>query len=132
MARKRTGGGMSPGYRQFLQGAKQGQRLSSQQHDREVRARRDRDREQGGSHWTPASSQNPDAGVIEGTDHVVSFKTGGRNGDETLIVDGDYSKGDGTGAKEAGKYFDDHHDHYGSKSKQEGGWIDQVRGLFSG
>lgn len=90
---------------------------------------RDARREQGGG-WTPTGSQNPDVGVIEGTDHVVSFKTGGPNGDETLIADGDYSKGDGTGAKDARAAFNAGHDHYGSA--QEGGWIDQVRGFFSG
>lgn len=78
------------------------------------------------SRWTPAGSQNPDVGVIEGTDHVVSFKTGGRNGDETLIADGDYSDNNegfrGEGAQK-------HHDHYGSA--REGGWIDEVRGFFT-
>jgi len=52
----------------------------------------------GRSSWTPASSQNPDVGIIAGTDHTVSFKT---SGDETLIADGDYSEGDGTSAKAA-------------------------------
>jgi hypothetical protein len=77
------------------------------------------------SRWTPAGSRNPDVGVIEGTDHVVSFKTGGRTGDQTLIRDGDYSTGE-----DARDEFDDEHDHYGSKA--EGGWIDEIRGFFSG
>jgi len=132
MARRQSGGGMSPGYRQFLQGARQGQRLSTQAHNRRMREEGERAErlERGGSHWTPASSQNPDAGVIEGTDHVVSFKTGGPTGDQALIADGDYSEGDGTGAKEAFDAFNAGHDHYGSA--REGGWIDQVRGFFSG
>jgi len=91
--------------------------------------RRDEEREQqqvNRSTWTPAGSQNPDAGVIEGTDHVVSFKTGGPNGDETLIADGDYSD-DKAGFN--GPRGSPSHDHYGSA--REGGWIDKVRGFFT-
>ena len=63
------------------------------------------------SNWDPAGSQAPDVGTVADTDHVVSFKTGGPSGEETLIADGDYSddnKGfrrnpDGSKA----------HDHYG-------------------
>ena len=77
----------------------------------------------GRSSWTPASSQNPDVGIIAGTDHTVSFKT---SGDETLIADGDYSEGDGTSAKAARKGFDGTrrnrgHDHHGSGDRQSRG-----------
>jgi len=78
----------------------------------------------GQSRWTPRGSENPDVGILEGTDHVVSFKTGGPNGNETLIADGDYSTG-----QEAKEEFRRGHDHYGSKA--EGGWIDKVRGFFT-
>jgi hypothetical protein len=74
----------------------------------------------------PADTEPPDVGVLEGTDHVVSFKTGGRNGNETLIADGDYSDNN---EGFAGKPGSRPHDHYGSK--QEGGWIDEVRGFFT-
>jgi hypothetical protein len=74
------------------------------------------------SKWEPRGSQPPDVGVIAGTDHVVSFKTGGPTGDQTLIADGDYSD-DKDG-------FDQNHNHYGSA--HEGGWIDQDRGHYTG
>jgi hypothetical protein len=62
------------------------------------------------STWTPAGSQNPDVGVVEGTDEAVSFKTGGPSGDETLIADGDYSD-DNNGF--AGPRGNRNHDHHG-------------------
>lgn len=74
------------------------------------------------STWEPRGSQPPDVGVIAGTNHVVSFKTGGPTGDQTLIADGDYSDD-----KEG---FNQNHNHYGSA--REGGWIDQDRGHYTG
>lgn len=74
------------------------------------------------SSWEPRGSQPPDVGVISGTELVVSFKTGGATGDQTLIADGDYSD-DREG-------FDERHNHYGSA--REGGWIDQDRGYYTG
>lgn len=41
------------------------------------------------SRWTPRSSEPPYVGVIDDTDHVVSFKT---KGDDVIIADGDYSE----------------------------------------
>jgi hypothetical protein len=77
---------------------------------------------QGQSTWDPRGSQPPDVGVIAATGQVVSFKTGGPTGDQTLIADGDYSD-DKDG-------FDQNHNHYGSA--REGGWIDQDRGHYTG
>jgi hypothetical protein len=77
---------------------------------------------QGQSAWEPRGSQAPDVGVIAATGQVVSFKTGGPTGDQTLIADGDYSDD-----KEG---FDQNHNHYGSA--REGGWIDQDRGHYTG
>jgi hypothetical protein len=78
------------------------------------------------STWEPRASEPPDVGIIAGTpgglDHMVSFKTGGPTGDQTLIANGDYSD-DKDG-------FDEHHNHYGSK--REGGWIDEDRGHYTG
>lgn len=79
-------------------------------------------RQQKHSTWEPRGSQPPDVGIIAGTDQVVSFKTGGPTGDQTLIADGDYSD-DKQG-------FDQNHNHYGSG--REGGWIDQDRGHYTG
>lgn len=83
------------------------------------------------SGWTPRSSQNPDVGVVAGTDHVVSFKT---KGDHTLIRDGDYSEGDGTGAKEARETFDKHdgHNHYGPRQEAPGSHFSDDRGQYTG
>lgn len=71
------------------------------------------------SRWTPSASRPPDVGVVAGTGHVASFKTGGSTGDHTLITDGNYSD-DNEGFKAA-------HNHYGSKA-EGGGYIDQDRG----
>ncbi|MGH8542055.1 MAG: hypothetical protein ACREX3_00060 [Gammaproteobacteria bacterium] len=70
------------------------------------------------SNWTPRASQPPDVGVIAGTDHVTSFKTGGRSGDETLIADGDYSDDpEGFNRNDDGSKAHDHHGRSGSKSR---------------
>jgi hypothetical protein len=67
------------------------------------------------STWTPAASQPPQVGTIADTDDVVSFKTGGPNGDDTLIADGDDNEGFDRGE----------HDHYGQ-------WGGTDRGYYSG
>ncbi len=72
--------------------------------------------------WTPSGSKPPDVGVVDGTDHIVSFKTGGPNGDDTLIADGDYSD-DPKGF--TGKRGDRGHDHHGR-------WGSQGRGKYTG
>lgn len=77
---------------------------------------------QGQSTWEPRGSRPPDVGVIAATGQVVSFKTGGPTGDQTLVADGDYSD-DNEG-------FRQNHNHYGSA--REGGWIDQDRGHYTG
>jgi hypothetical protein len=82
----------------------------------------------GSGGWEPRASEPPDAGVIEGTDDVVSFKTGGPTGDQTLIRDGDYSD-DKDGFD--GLPGDRHHNHYGSRQEDDG-WIDQDRGYYTG
>lgn len=81
--------------------------------------------------WTPSKQQNPDVGVVEGTDSPVSFKTGGKTGDHTLIADGDYSEGDGTGAEAASDAFKDDHNHYGS-NPGGGGYFNRDRGHYTG
>lgn len=65
------------------------------------------------SHWDPIGSAPPYVGVIAGTEHIASFRTGGPNGGHTLIADGDYSDdNDGfSGDSQAPGY-----NHYGSKS----------------
>lgn len=73
-------------------------------------------REERPSRWTPAGSQNPDVGVVEGTEHVVSFKT---DGNETLISDGDYSEGDTQGFD--GTPGNRGHNHYGPTGSQDRG-----------
>lgn len=75
------------------------------------------------STWSPAGSQPPNVGTIAGTDHVVSFKTGGKQGDGTLIADGDYSD-DRDG-------FDENHNHYGSR-REGPGYFSKDRGHYTG
>lgn len=85
------------------------------------------------STWDPPGSRPPHVGTIAGTDHVVSFKTGGPTGDHTLIADGDYSD-----RPEAfdGKPGRRGHDHYGSKREKDeqdpDRWIDEDRGKYTG
>jgi len=62
--------------------------------------------------WEPSEAEPPYTGVIAGTDHVVSFKTGGLNYNHTLIADGDLSNDNDTFN---GKGGDAGHDHFGSK-----------------
>lgn len=89
-----------------MRGARAGQRLRSQDHAAAVRAHREDQQ----STWTPAGSQPPDVGVVEDSDHIVSFKTGGPTGEETLIADGDFSDdNDAFGGTRTAKG----HDHYG-------------------
>ena len=93
------------------------------------RARRNEERQEqprggsrGNSRWTPPGSQLPDVGVVAGPDQVVSFKTGGPSGDDTLIADGDYSD-DPDGFN--GTPGDRGHDHHGP-------WGSRRRGRYSG
>lgn len=72
--------------------------------------------------WEPAGSKPPDVGVVEGTDDVVSFKTGGPSGQDTIIADGDYSD-DPKGFN--GTRGDRGHDHHGP-------WGSQDRGKYTG
>jgi archaellum component FlaC len=84
--------------------------------------------------WTPAGSQPPDGGIIAGTrggvDQIVSFKTGGKTGDQTLIADGDFTKDAAANNRFTGTKGHRGHNHYGSK--EEGGQIDEDRGKYTG
>jgi hypothetical protein len=101
--------------------------------DYEERARRDDQR----STWTPRGSEPPYVGIVEGTEggleNMVSFKTGGPTGDQTLIADGDFSD-DAEGFK--GPRGNRNHNHYGSKAEKgpedEDRWIDEDRGKYTG
>lgn len=75
----------------------------------------------GQSTWTPRASQPPYAGVVDGTDDIVSFKTGGPTGKETLISDGDYH-GDEDDSEDMNKAFRGHHDHYGPSGNTTRGY----------
>jgi hypothetical protein len=91
------------------------------------------------STWEPRASQPPDVGIIDGTpgglEHMVSFKTGGPTGDQTLIADGDYSD---DRKSFTGTSRDRGHNHYGSKAEaepdwpEEDKWIEEDRGKYSG
>lgn len=67
-------------------------------------------------------SEPPFVGALDGADHIVSFKTGGPTGDQTLVADGNYS--------DDPKGVDLQHSHCGSK--REGDWNDQDRGYYIG
>lgn len=70
------------------------------------------------SRWTPRASDPPETGVVEGTDHIVSFKTGGPSGEETLIADGDLHEENGRFAGKPGRRG---HNHYGPTGSQDRG-----------
>jgi hypothetical protein len=106
------------GARDSARRAKERARRERQERQREERQAQQR------SAWTPAGSQPPDVGVIDGTDHIVSFKTGGPQGDRTIIADGDYSD-DRDG-------FDMHHNDYGSRREAPGEYFAEDRGYYSG
>lgn len=96
--------GPRPKRRDYWRSAITGKYFAQEAYDNAVgdwERRRDEER----STWTPRAGEAPDVGVVEGTDDIVSFKTGGPSGKETLISDGDYSD-DNDG-------FRTHHDHHG-------------------
>ena len=75
--------------------------------------------------WQPARVTPPNTGVVEGTDHVASFKTGREGGPRsghTLISSGDY--------REDSDGFDANHDHYGAGSGRNNNGTS--RGHYSG
>jgi hypothetical protein len=78
--------------------------------------------------WEPSGSQPPDVGIVAGTDHVVSFKTGRKgtdNEEHTLIADGDYSD-DAEGFRKA-------HNHYGRRRERDRpGYFSDDRGYYTG
>lgn len=108
-------------------GARDSARRYQQRTQRERRGRQQEDRRRQqpqSSTWTPAASLPPFGGVIEGTDDVVSFKTGGPQGDRTLISDGDYTD-DRDG-------FNNHHNDYGSRRESPGEYFAEDRGYYTG
>lgn len=78
------------------------------------------------SRWTPAGSQPPFAGTVEGTqggyDNIVSFKTRDDQ-DRTLIADGDY--------RDDPEGFDENHNDYGRK-REGGGFFAKDDGHYTG
>jgi|GEM_PF-5723051 len=86
MARRRSGGGMSPGYRQFLQGARQGQRLSAQAHNRRMREEAERaERLETLRSVTDRPTGELDAGLGTVDGHPALYEQGGVHGDPDRV-----------------------------------------------